>query len=558
MAAAHEQSSKIPILSCRQRSCLPDTHLRSSTLSSPHLEGLSHRCLAHEILLFVMHLLFNHFQDSMFVAVRPGGGSTTSNVNAAANAAGAAALAAAEVRAAAAVVAAAAATTPHYGIKGTPSRKQLQLKSSATDAQHGPTTGAARRPKVQSPTAPATLFDNRKKSASANSSCSDPCAACRKPLDTGRRPSFCCRSCRKLFHSACAGYDPRKRQSPPPDWICPQCPDGERGPMERFAHPSLKNKGSVNQKRGNQQWCPICLDDNRVPGTMRMGSGSKRCPGCGLHAHADCRVEMPPCGRWPCDECQRRQDGVVPGNNPIWLRLNAARLDGGFALALSSGASIPPATVAVAGSPSLGNRPFPGAAVTPPAATPPAATPPVTPGPPNYLNQLSFSSMGSAAWSSDAEEAAVATAAVAAAAASFRPPQCSPSFRSSLASVASVASVASASTAVPSSPPSPPPSSRPPYFSLSSPPTESLSAEGSSLVAFSPATPAAAATIKTEEDDQNGDDSDEEVIVFFADDLILPVELQNATGVWASIGSRSSSITVRHRCSTFAQVKLEN
>ncbi|CAN0485297.1 unnamed protein product, partial [Ectocarpus sp. 8 AP-2014] len=84
-----------------------------------------------------------------------------------------------------------------------------------------------------------------------------PCQACRIPIDPARRPSFSCRACNKIFHAACVGYDPRKRQSPPPSWICPCCPDGERGPSAAHLHASLKGKGTVTQKHGNQPWCPI-------------------------------------------------------------------------------------------------------------------------------------------------------------------------------------------------------------------------------------------------------------------------------------------------------------
>ncbi|CAN0420637.1 unnamed protein product, partial [Ectocarpus sp. 13 AM-2016] len=51
---------------------------------------------------------------------------------------------------------------------------------------------------------------------------------CREVFIPRIRPSFCCRTCLKLFHGACVGYSRHKRQSPPPAWICPRCPNGER------------------------------------------------------------------------------------------------------------------------------------------------------------------------------------------------------------------------------------------------------------------------------------------------------------------------------------------
>lgn len=294
------------------------------------------------------------------------------------------------------------------------------------------------------------------------------CQACRIPIDPARRPSFSCRACNKLFHAACVGYDPRKRQSPPPSWICPCCPDGERGPSAAYLHASLKGKGTVTQKQGNQPWCPICLDDNRAPGMVTMGSSTERCLGCGMQTHGQCRAELKVSdgGTRPCDECQRRQDGVVPGNNPRWLRLQAARWIGGFKIRhtpLLSSETWPSAENAVAGTdsprfnetPSVDSAPpsIPAASVGSPDLNHDVRGPPITPatapGGPSNPNQAlggapippppaaiaspkhletALSSTSSSTWSSDAEEAAAAAAAVAAAAASFRPAQCLGSF----------------------------------------------------------------------------------------------------------------------------------
>ncbi|CAN0387708.1 unnamed protein product, partial [Hapterophycus canaliculatus] len=44
----------------------------------------------------------------------------------------------------------------------------------------------------------------------------------------GNQGFFACRSCGDVFHATCAGYNSRgQQQFPPPDWICPRCPDGE-------------------------------------------------------------------------------------------------------------------------------------------------------------------------------------------------------------------------------------------------------------------------------------------------------------------------------------------
>ncbi|CAN0487788.1 unnamed protein product [Ectocarpus sp. 12 AP-2014] len=111
-------------------------------------------------------------------------------------------------------------------------------------------------------------------------------------------------------------------------------------PMANVVQRSTKSirlsgsKEAVAQKLGNQQWCPICLDDDRAPVSTQNHPGSKKCLDCGLRAHARCTAgrETGADGRWPCDEGQRRRDGVFPGNNPVWLRLQAAKLDGGFVL----------------------------------------------------------------------------------------------------------------------------------------------------------------------------------------------------------------------------------
>lgn len=118
---------------------------------------------------------------------------------------------------------------------------------------------------------------------------------------------------------------------PPPDWICSCCPNGERGSTDYDIHSSLRGKGSVQQTLGNQLSCPICLKDDRAPGLTKNKSGSKKFPDCGLRAHGCClsELEVSLGGRCPCHECQRRRDRVVPGNNPVWLRLKMARQDGG-------------------------------------------------------------------------------------------------------------------------------------------------------------------------------------------------------------------------------------
>ncbi|CAN0437680.1 unnamed protein product [Ectocarpus sp. 12 AP-2014] len=78
------------------------------------------------------------------------------------------------------------------------------------------------------------------------------CYACNNEFSTAV-PIFCCRGCGKLFHGDCVGYNLDSRQSPPPKWICPCCPDGERGPIERCVHLSLKGLGSVKQTLGTSR-----------------------------------------------------------------------------------------------------------------------------------------------------------------------------------------------------------------------------------------------------------------------------------------------------------------
>ncbi|CAM9829461.1 unnamed protein product, partial [Ectocarpus sp. 4 AP-2014] len=106
------------------------------------------------------------------------------------------------------------------------------------------------------------------------------CEACGKVLTRDVHPSFACRACRKLYHRSCVGYANRSRQSPPPDWICPHCPGGERGPCPQL-HPSVAGKGTVKQRKGNMPWCPICLRDDRLPnskvvGRLNSGGGNHR------------------------------------------------------------------------------------------------------------------------------------------------------------------------------------------------------------------------------------------------------------------------------------------
>lgn len=402
------------------------------------------------------------------------------------------------------------------GIASTPSRSHTLVQRSVATIQgrrrmatvtpparkllsSWPPAGSSNRVKGRnSATAKSNTTKNRSRSTSRNNRTrgicdkdnSSPCQACHIDIDPARRPSFSCRACDKLFHAGCVGYDPRKRQSPPPSWICPCCPDGERGPSAVHLHTSLKGKGTVTQKYGNQPWCPICLDDNRAPGMVTMGSSTERCPGCGMQTHGQCRagLEISNGGTRPCDECQRRQDGVVPGNNPRWLRLQAARWIGGFRIRhtpLPSSETWPSAANAVAGtdSPRLSESPsvddsatssHPAAGVGSPDLNHNTRGAPVTPetapdgaGPPNpnqalggapiqppaaeislptHLN-TTLSASSPVTWSSDAEEAAAAAAAVAAAAASFRPAHCLNYFPQPEASSASAAST------VPSSPP---------------------------------------------------------------------------------------------------------
>ncbi|CAN0556199.1 unnamed protein product [Ectocarpus sp. 12 AP-2014] len=61
-----------------------------------------------------------------------------------------------------------------------------------------------------------------------------------KPLAT---TTFSCRSCRRVSHGGCVGYNPRTRQCPPPDWVCPHCSNGERGPVTSSTHPSARLDG---------------------------------------------------------------------------------------------------------------------------------------------------------------------------------------------------------------------------------------------------------------------------------------------------------------------------
>ncbi|CAN0435824.1 unnamed protein product, partial [Ectocarpus sp. 12 AP-2014] len=161
-----------------------------------------------------------------------------------------------------------------------PARKLLSSWPPARNSSSSSSRSSRSSSSRKHATARSKTTKNRSRSASRNKRTKgindidnlSPCQACRIPIDPARRPSFSCRACNKLFHAACVGYDPRKRQSPPPSWICPCCPDGERGPSAAHLHASLKGKGIVTQKHGNQPWCPICLDDNRAPGMVTMGS----------------------------------------------------------------------------------------------------------------------------------------------------------------------------------------------------------------------------------------------------------------------------------------------
>ncbi|CAM9575659.1 unnamed protein product, partial [Ascophyllum nodosum] len=135
------------------------------------------------------------------------------------------------------------------------------------------------------------------------------CHAC----GTGKRtrPTVCCRNCQKLYHPMCAGYEPSSRKYPPPDWICPECPGGKRGPSDKQVHASLRGKGTLTT--GSQTWCPVCFKDNRVPGQYKSKSldGGQKCPGCGLKAHEAC-LRLRADRTWPCVECQCRKEGLSP------------------------------------------------------------------------------------------------------------------------------------------------------------------------------------------------------------------------------------------------------
>lgn len=215
----------------------------------------------------------------------------------------------------------AAATAPpasHHRPHASPSSTQVVRQSVSPSAD----AAAAGKPKSRGASS-----TGGSSSGSGSSNSGRFCGAC-SSVFFPRAVTFSCRTCGKLFHRDCVGY--HTNYFPPPDWICPRCPNGERGHLERCVHPSVKGKRVATQ-HGNMPWCPLCLDDNRDPGKTTAGANTKtKCRGCGLHTHARClaKLEIGPDGRWPCDECERRRDGVVPGNNPVWLRLKAARLDG--------------------------------------------------------------------------------------------------------------------------------------------------------------------------------------------------------------------------------------
>ncbi|CAB1120196.1 unnamed protein product [Ectocarpus sp. CCAP 1310/34] len=177
-----------------------------------------------------------------------------------------------------------------------------------------------------------------------------------------------------------------------------------------------------------------------------MGSDSKRCPGCGLHTHAHCRRKRREAspgaagatggagagagdGSWACDECKRREDGVAvaSADDPVWLRLKAARLDGGFKV--SSPSPLQPYSTAAA-------------AAAVPAAAPAAAAAAASRGSSSCVVMQAFSSLGSAT--------APAPAAAAAAAAAFRPasrPPHSPAMPEAAAGAAAAPAVTTAGDA---------------------------------------------------------------------------------------------------------------
>ncbi|CAN0591473.1 unnamed protein product, partial [Laminaria digitata] len=42
------------------------------------------------------------------------------------------------------------------------------------------------------------------------------------------KSTACCRYCTRVFHLRCAGYHGSSTRTPPPDWICADCPGGTR------------------------------------------------------------------------------------------------------------------------------------------------------------------------------------------------------------------------------------------------------------------------------------------------------------------------------------------
>lgn len=172
------------------------------------------------------------------------------------------------------------------------------------------------------------------------------CVACdiSKPI----RPTVSCRTCCKLYHPVCAGYDPPVRRYPPVEWICPLCPGGERGSRDDTVHSSMKGQGTCSS--GTQPWCPICFRDNRLVGGGKKTTDKtgEKCRGCGLKAHGKCvRLARRLIGDdgdcvyntgvggggtdgkdkskpWPCRECERRRDGDAARDACFGARLEAA------------------------------------------------------------------------------------------------------------------------------------------------------------------------------------------------------------------------------------------
>lgn len=129
-----------------------------------------------------------------------------------------------------------------------------------------------------------------------------------------KRTTVCCRQCWREYHPGCAGFNPAARLYPPPQWHCPNCEGGTRGPAKLHAH----FEGRGIEVHGDQPWCPICFQDNRREVTKaeakggrkwRACPGAEHCPGCNLITHPKCVAKLPRNrdGMWPCPECKLRR-----------------------------------------------------------------------------------------------------------------------------------------------------------------------------------------------------------------------------------------------------------